>query len=267
MKKNNFEIIKFLALSIFISLIVIPMTFNFLFLWDSGLAHGNLEDWFTLYGSIFGGLIGGFFTYLALLYTLKHDKEKLESEKNVLIKDSVLVIHEYISKIGKQIIELGDYIHEREFDEMNEQYEKNYDKFKEDDIFDCERIKIKNLDGYLNTLKHMNKNIGKLKEETRIRYINLKSIDDKDLHNFIFDCYLVLSHYEEYIDEIIENGNFNLKEFVYQINPIEYKLGLRGVVHTIRDEVSIKYYPKYIRTNNDHVGNIFREVINIHIRG
>jgi hypothetical protein len=67
--------IKFIFITLFTSLVVVPFLFNILFLWDSGMARGETSDWFTLYGNIFGGLIGGFFTYLALLLTIRKQKE------------------------------------------------------------------------------------------------------------------------------------------------------------------------------------------------
>ncbi|MBT2685061.1 hypothetical protein [Bacillus sp. ISL-37] len=66
--------------TLLVALIVIPMMFNYWFLWDSGEAKGVTSDWFTLYGNIFGGLIGGFFTYLALLLTFKEQKENKKED-------------------------------------------------------------------------------------------------------------------------------------------------------------------------------------------
>ncbi|MGG4264508.1 hypothetical protein [Peribacillus simplex] len=45
-----------------------------------GWSRGETGDWFTLYGNIFGGLIGGFFTYLALLLTFKEQNETKKKE-------------------------------------------------------------------------------------------------------------------------------------------------------------------------------------------
>lgn len=66
---------KFILITLIVSLIIVPSLFNFLFLWESGLSNGKTSDWFTLYGNIIGGLIGGFFTYLSLLLTFKEQKE------------------------------------------------------------------------------------------------------------------------------------------------------------------------------------------------
>jgi len=49
-------------------------------MWDSGLSNGKTSDWFVFYGSIFGGLIGGFFTYLALLLTLNNERDEKVKE-------------------------------------------------------------------------------------------------------------------------------------------------------------------------------------------
>jgi hypothetical protein len=49
-------------------------------MWESGWSKGETSDWFTLYGNIIGGLLGGFFTYLALLLTFKEQKETKKDE-------------------------------------------------------------------------------------------------------------------------------------------------------------------------------------------
>lgn len=72
---------KFVIITLIVALVIIPVSFNLFFLWDSGLARGETSDWFTLYGNIFGGLIGGFFTYLAVILTLKKEKEDKIEEK------------------------------------------------------------------------------------------------------------------------------------------------------------------------------------------
>lgn len=70
----------FVICTLLVALVVIPVLFNVLFLWDSGLARGKISDWFVLYGNIFGGLIGGFFTYLSLVLTFKEQKENKKNE-------------------------------------------------------------------------------------------------------------------------------------------------------------------------------------------
>jgi hypothetical protein len=72
--------LKFIVVTVVVSLIVVPIVFNYLFMWDSGLSRGETSDWFTLYGNIIGGLLGGFFTYLALLLTFKEQKETKKEE-------------------------------------------------------------------------------------------------------------------------------------------------------------------------------------------
>ncbi|WP_233005481.1 hypothetical protein [Exiguobacterium aurantiacum] len=268
MGKSKFQIFKFLAITIFVSLILIPMIFNFFFLWDSGSAKGKTEDWFTLYGSIFGGLIGGFFTYLALIYTLNYDKSKLKKEELLMVKESVLMIREYINDLEDNVIQLGAFIPENIQKEMNHRYEQclSHDVYM-DDIFQGQRVKISQLDQYLKRLKYTQKIIKEFKDEMRDRYIQLKDIEDEEFLNFVYDSYLALSHYEKYLESCIENGDFNLKELVYQFNPEDMDVGLRGIVHVIRDEISLKYYQKYIRTDNDEAGDILNKVKNIHVRG
>lgn len=91
--------LKFVVITLIVALIVVPISFNYLFMWDSGSARGETSDWFTLYGNIFGGLTGGFFTYLAVLLTLRHDKQSKEKEtapqldilhKNVELRENIV---------------------------------------------------------------------------------------------------------------------------------------------------------------------------------
>ena len=69
------KVITWATVILLVSLIAIPMLFNFTFMWESGLSRGKSSDWFVLYGNIFGGLIGGGFTYLALMLTFKEQKK------------------------------------------------------------------------------------------------------------------------------------------------------------------------------------------------
>lgn len=81
-KKENYGIsFKFIIYTLFITLIIIPISFNVFFLWESGFAKGKTSDWFAFYGNIFGGLISGFFTYIALILSFQRDK-KLKKEEN-----------------------------------------------------------------------------------------------------------------------------------------------------------------------------------------
>ncbi|MED2035649.1 hypothetical protein P4V58_00080 [Bacillus wiedmannii] len=73
----------FIVCTLLVALIVIPVLFNLLFLWDSGLARGEMSDWFVLYGNIFGGLIGGFFTYLALELTFRQKEKDLQPQIDI----------------------------------------------------------------------------------------------------------------------------------------------------------------------------------------
>lgn len=78
--KNHWGKIIIGILSLIVALIGIPVMFNFAFMWDSGHAKGQTSDWFVFYGNIFGGLIGGFFTYLAVVLTFRNEKKKKEEE-------------------------------------------------------------------------------------------------------------------------------------------------------------------------------------------
>jgi hypothetical protein len=79
MKKIKFNA-KFVIFTLIVTLVIIPFLFNLLFIGESKWNNGETSDWFTLYGNIFGGLIGGFFTYLALLLTINEQKEDKRNE-------------------------------------------------------------------------------------------------------------------------------------------------------------------------------------------
>lgn len=78
-KKHGRKLL-FVILTLIVALIVFPMLFNYAFLWDSGLSRGQTSDWFVLYGGIFGGLIGGFFTYISLLLTFNNENKKKQDQ-------------------------------------------------------------------------------------------------------------------------------------------------------------------------------------------
>jgi hypothetical protein len=81
MKLINCKFVIFVIITLIVALIIIPICFNYLFMWHSGLSKGETSDWFVFYGNIFGGLIGGFFTYLSLLLTFKKEKKDKFEEK------------------------------------------------------------------------------------------------------------------------------------------------------------------------------------------
>ncbi|WKA59951.1 hypothetical protein QWY16_07545 [Planococcus shenhongbingii] len=105
---------KFIIITLIVALILVPVSFNYLFMWESGWSKGAESDWFTLYGNVFGGLTGGFFTYLAVLLTLRHDKQSKEKEtapqldilhKNISFKLNS-IDHE-LNKIGIELTNIG----------------------------------------------------------------------------------------------------------------------------------------------------------------
>lgn len=110
--KFDFRInLKFVFISLVVALIVVPILFNYLFLWESGEARGETSDWFTLYGNIIGGLLGGFFTYLALLLTFKEQKETKMEE----MRPKIDIPHQTI-----EFIDSGDtFIFKRILIELN----------------------------------------------------------------------------------------------------------------------------------------------------
>lgn len=69
------KVITWATVILLVSLIAILMLFNFAFMWVSGVSRGKSSDWLVLYGNKFGGLIGGGFTYLALMLTFKEQKK------------------------------------------------------------------------------------------------------------------------------------------------------------------------------------------------
>lgn len=73
----------FIIGTLLVTLIGIPVLFNFVLLLGTGLAKGNMSDWFTFYGNIFGGLIGGFFTFGALLLTFKKEKKDMKPQIDI----------------------------------------------------------------------------------------------------------------------------------------------------------------------------------------
>ncbi len=137
------------------------------FLWDSGLSRGETSDWFTLYGNIFGGLIGGFFTYLALVLTLNDQKESIKKEKRPRIDipyQSINFIELTEGKLSFDpiIIELNN---------IGGSIAKN---------IEC-KLSLPNYDEVINTLEQNQKSLGiDLKVSKTAQLDDLKSIDNKE---------------------------------------------------------------------------------------
>ncbi|PEB16989.1 hypothetical protein COO08_19475 [Bacillus toyonensis] len=73
----------FILCTLVVTLVGVPVLFNYVFLYESGHAKGEMSDWFTFYGNIFGGLIGGFFTYVALILTFKKQEEDMQPQIDI----------------------------------------------------------------------------------------------------------------------------------------------------------------------------------------
>lgn len=267
MLKSKRQIFYFFFIFIIVSVLIIPVVFNFLFLWESGYSRGKTEDWFTFYASIFGGLIGGFFTYLALIYTLEQTTSKLKEEENFIIQDTILTSREYLNILLRSIDEISELVPRNTKLEMENQYELNLESRKDEDIFKGGIVHLEPLDKYTKDLVLLNNTVHKFKNEIKTKYIELKNTEDREFQEFLFNSYLALAHYDEYIKESLEKLRFNNKEFIYQFCTVKDNVGFKGIVISIYVEIQDIYYPKYIRNNSDQVGDLMRKVNMIHIRG
>lgn len=95
----------FVIITLVVALVLVPIIFNFVFMWESGWSRGKTSDWFVLYGNIIGGLIGGFFTYLALILTLNYQNKDKKNE----MRPRIDIPHQII-----EFLDTGDEINNKQ---------------------------------------------------------------------------------------------------------------------------------------------------------
>lgn len=261
-KSKIFEFSKYLFLILLLCFIVIPVLFNFLIMWDSGLAKGESSDWFTFYGNIVGGLIGGSFTYLALIKTLKRDEEKeikrKEEEMDTKIRECILNNKTYINTIEQISLSIQRAVVFKELEMVL--YE-----FIENDIFDfntnpeLKRFDI-NVKKYKELLLKMNETTVYYEKQLKQDLIDLSGNDffyfQHNILNFInrlkYITYIQLQEkevdYEVLSDFIVYKDNFGFKSIISKIV-----------------EENDELYSKYI--NEDIISDYLKSTQIAHIKG
>lgn len=235
------------------SLIVFPMVFNFLFLWNSGLSRGSTSDWFTLYGNITGGLIGGAITYFSLVKTLSNEREKMKNmtQKELENKDQEM------KRIEKVFIINSKYFLERIYNNMvlirnvtDDEYKEQISQiassneiglisfselgfeFDESKIdMDKYKIYLKNIDSY--SYEFM----------TYLKECLPNFVDNKELYDSCLDLYLLMEFLNDDFSSAGEMDYYKDVGFLYNFME-DYDIGYSSVIRLKLDEVGQEWDKK-----------------------
>ncbi|ALC85711.1 hypothetical protein AM499_07650 [Bacillus sp. FJAT-22090] len=263
---TNNKIVLVIA-SLVVALLIIPIGFNFFFMWESGFAKGNTSDWFVLFGGIFGGLIGGFFTYLALVFNLKSEKAKENITRldfiNRSIQRSILNNKNFIDMTLKEFYKIRGSVGE-DLKVKIEEESFNFDfRFSSlnDVIKDPELMSQIDYSVYKNSLDKLTDIASNYEKELRKDLINLSGSDFFDFqYEIMMFCLLLKSSIDPYLTNVYENDLDLLSNFIV----FEDNFGFYGVARNIREQ-NDDYYEEYIK--NDHYGELLRNAILPHVKG
>jgi hypothetical protein len=260
--KRNIDLLKYLFLVILLSFIVIPILFNFLIMWDSGLAKGETGDWFTFYGNIVGGLIGGAFTYFALIKTLKRDEDKerkqVQEELETKIKECILNNKTYLNALQEVFIRIQisvastELIHEIAIAINNSSYDFNTKPEITRYIIDKNKYKVC-LDEIISITKQY---------EIQLKN-DLKILSGNEFYYFQHN---ILTFNNQLNSSIKYRQDSKITDYEFLSNFIIWKenFGYRSILNKCKED-NDKYYQNYI--NEDMLGDYLRFATLPHIKG
>jgi hypothetical protein len=224
-----------------VSMVVIPIGFNYLFLWDSGASRGDTSDWFTLFGGILSGLISGFFTYLALLLTLENERKK---EKKKLLKEQkrayisfVLNNKYYFDKIYGEILRIRN-ITDDTYQDSLIQAAKSIN-FRESSFeeygFILDKTKIL-LFEYKDSLEKI---AGQSYEyQHYLKNIFNEFINDSEFYDKTLNFYLQINFLHDDVSSALVNGYYKDLDFLY--NFINYDdVGYSSIFRMIESDIDL----------------------------
>lgn len=256
-----------IIVALVVALLIIPIGFNFIFMWESGFSKGKTSDWFVLFGGIFGGLIGGFFTYLALVFNLKSEKAKENSSQlefiNRSIKRSILNNKSFIDTTLREFYKIRSFVGEdlkAKIDEQSLDFNFRFSSLN-DVIKDPKILKQINYLAYEKSLEKLIDITSNYEKELRKDLIILSGSDFFDFqYEIMMFCLVLKSSIEPNIFATEEDDLDLLSNFIV----FEENFGFYGVARNIRDQ-NDDYYEEYIK--NDHVGELLRNAILPHVKG
>ncbi|MYL29850.1 hypothetical protein GLW03_08485 [Halobacillus halophilus] len=253
-----------LILSVVIVFIIIPVIFNFIFLFPTPWTKGSTSDWFTFFSGLGGGLIGGIFTYIAIIYSLNSNKNERVAIKNKLSIKIIMDSLNYLEKIHTEVLNVQLLIEEETVREMDNQFERQLEVQEGIQIFQG-KIEVSEIDDLKERIELIVKYSDLLKERLLDTYLELNYLE-QDINKYCYDGYHLLDMYITYFEGIIDNNDFTKKEFLYTFISSYDNVGFKGAIEEMNNLAFDVLYPKYIK-NDDYIGDFIRENIQPHIRG
>ncbi|WP_338470926.1 hypothetical protein R4Z10_19465 [Niallia sp. XMNu-256] len=256
----------FVVMTLIVTLIFIPIIFNIFFLWDSGYARGKTSDWFTLYGNIFGGLIGGFFTFIALMLTFRWEGEKqkeLDNKyQNRMVKNYVINNRYYFNKLEGELLKIRSVIddeYQKELISVASSINFQKSSYKEHGYYlDNSKIEIKKYEFIL-------KNIGNISSEYQLflknnltEFANLQEYYDDALN-----LYLMINFLHDDIDYALKSDYYKDLDFLYNfINHDD--TGYSVIIRLLRDHILAMWESQI---SDNHIASWMQENSIPHIKG
>jgi hypothetical protein len=266
-------LISLLGISVIVSLVLFPITFNYLFLWENKFYRGETSDWFTLFGGITSGLIGGFFTYIALWITLnrelkKEEKQRVEKiieineEKERFIIFFVLKTKHYNDKLFQEFLNISNNINENYSNELRRigsTINFRDETFEENGIYlDESMLDINQYEKSLNNIVSITNDYLKHLRESLPNFINNKEIYQKNL-----DLYLAIYNMNDMVSTYVKQKKFKELDFFY--NFASFDVGFYKVVYAMNEDIGMLWH-KYIN-GQDELGNFLNETKLPHVKG
>ncbi|MEA3318410.1 MAG: hypothetical protein U9Q88_00175 [Bacillota bacterium] len=251
-----------------ISLVVIPIVFNYLFLWESGQARGDTSDWFTLYGGILSGLIGGLFTYLALMLTLRNDSKKEQEFKKVEEKRNIIqftlksrVYYDLLNTEMRNITEIKDDAYNYDINVKAANIDFTWKSFSDCDFY--LELTSEELKKYKESLMKMEK-ITKDYMSILSEYVTLFKSNEEYFQK-VLDVYLAIENINTSVKEKFISNSFNDLDFYLNFISSDTEVGYTFMLRNLGIEIN-KLWDENIR-ENDEYGDLLRTASYPHIKG
>lgn len=261
--KNN-KLLFFVIVTLIVSLIVIPIIFNFLFIWDSGLARGKTSDWFTLYGNIMGGLFGGFFTFIALRISINNEKEKemiIDKQNNLRFLVNFIVKNKsFIDGLNSYILmirNITDSSYNDYLCSIGTEIDFRSSSFRENGyLLDANKIDIIKYKEILIRLKISATDY----EDYLSNHLSSFNGNEK-LFNKTLDFLLTIKMIADNVERSLEDEYY--KDLDFFLNFINFDIGFSAALDIIDTQIN-EMWEKYIK--DEHYGNILRSVELPHVK-
>ncbi|MBP3950320.1 hypothetical protein [Bacillus suaedae] len=255
--------------SFLFSLLLFPVIFNYLFLWDSGNARGDISDWFTLFGGIISGLISGLFTYLALWITIqtqrKKEIEKQAEEDKRKIVNFILYSKYYLDRLDETFYIIRNQFG-LDFVKMLNEVSKNIN-FRESSFKEH---------GYSELPSHIdiNKFESSLTQVIQIteqyREILRKSLNelkkDRDMYKMSYNTFLAIENLYSFCYLAQNNNYYDDYDFILNFISDKEKFGFTGLIKVLKEDFD-ELWKSYVADDENMLGDYIIEIEFPHIKG